>query len=338
MVFWRSTEGKKIIVVLSIIITLMVLWMKGLASKQEVSITPTIDLGGVLQGSRNQAQFTIHNYSLREIRLVIKGKSCSCTTANLERDRLGAGESGLLTLLIDTGDRVGKFSSNVVLEYYDASHTRQLSASVQLNAQRLALINPPRLDMGIVDVDSAHIKFPIVVSKGESALAWYSIAAKSKCFGLLPVSNVSNKAVVNYEGDVGQSSLGRFRDMVTLQFFSSNSVLLRTVNVPVDAEIKSSLSCSPMSVFLSIIKPGAETTGTIKLQTPENIPIKFNALTTATLKLRYELDQPQSNMLIVKYFITLPETEQSINENLVLNIATNKIRRLTIPILGYVRF
>lgn len=307
-----------------------------ISSRKEIFIEPsTIKLGGVPQSTVQRAIFTIVNNSSKETNIYLERKNCSCIDVELEKSHLARGESGKLTLLIGIGDSVGVFNSEAVIVAESSSRLQFITASVQYRAERAAILNPTRLDLGTITQDQL-IKAIVTVQNGESNLKWHKIVADSKCFGKLNVRQVGESWLVDYAVDPRLADLGRFKDTITLRLLSSDNRLIHSSYVPVDALINSSITYFPKSIFFTTGKPGAEIGGILKIGTTNGNPISLRSV-ESDLKIEYQYSSVSPDFFSIEYSLTLPNKEQAVNGNLVIYMDVGGMRRINIPIIGYVK-
>jgi hypothetical protein len=79
------------------------------------------DLGLVPQGSERVAEFRLVNRSRDDLELLGATTSCSCTSANLGRNRLAPGESTTIALTFHSGHSRGRIAIEGLLGYRSAT-------------------------------------------------------------------------------------------------------------------------------------------------------------------------------------------------------------------------
>lgn len=296
----------------------------------------TVNLGRVPQNTAQQATFNIINRSSEGADVSLKEKSCSCLSVKFQRTHLNAGESSQMVVAVATAGKVGTFQSSVVVAAHANGKTQLLSADVQLRAERVAIMEPRRLDLGTVDPDQTLVPSTITIRRGESSLDWNRIVAISKAFGPQDVKYTKDGATISYQADFRREMLGQFKDVITVQLFSQGEQPVHLLQVPVDARVGANVICRPPSVFMSIHKPGETVAGTLEIIAPDKKPIKFGSV-ESNLNIASSPQQTQPDSMTIKYSVVMPKDEGSVNGYVIVDVETDRSQKLRIPFVGYVQ-
>lgn len=123
-------------------------WCVQLVPPRLVLEPETVDLGDVCAGEVLSASFRLRNAGMRPLQVAIANTSCSCTSAVLDREKLGFHESTGLSVSVKAPERAGMLNVSITLTASDRPGHRVVRLTGKVN--QVIYVSPQIANFGVV--------------------------------------------------------------------------------------------------------------------------------------------------------------------------------------------
>ena len=272
------------------------------------------DFGTVARAAKAEHVFEITNPFKEPIHIASVRASCGCSTPTIMKDTLNTWEKGGIHVRYNTRTFTGqkKATITVVID-------RPYYAEVQLNVKGYirsdVVIHPGVVNFGSVDQGTKTTQAVTVNYAGRSD--WQIVDVQSANTNFEVELDETRRAA----GRVDYKLLVRAKGSMPAGYFNEQLVLVtndtRATQVPlrVEGNVVSSLTVSPASLFMGVVKPGDTVKKTLVIR--GKTPFKIKKVSCKDGCFEFEPTQEAKEMHLVPVVFTAPAPGK-ITQNIVI--------------------
>jgi hypothetical protein len=213
------------------------------------------DFGAVARGSKQEFSFTFKNLYEEDIHIAGVQSSCGCTTATISKNTLKTFETSEIITVYNTRSFDGAKSATITVTI-DKPFYAEVQLQVSGYIRRDVVFDPGHVAFGTVDEgESAEVVIHVAYA-GREDWQIQDVRSANRHLEVELEETVRGGGRVEYDMFVRlkpDAPVGFFHDQLTI---ITNDTNARTVTLPVEGQIQSSLSVSPAQLFLGIVQPG----------------------------------------------------------------------------------
>ncbi|REJ66753.1 MAG: DUF1573 domain-containing protein [Planctomycetota bacterium] len=264
------------------------------------------DFEGLARGAKAEHRFTITNLYKEDVHISSIRSSCGCTLPKLGKNTLKSRESVELVTEFDTIKFQGSHNATVTVTFDRPTH-----AEVRLNVtgyvRRDVVFKPGQVQLGTVDAGKVAEKQVIVQYAGRSDWEIVDIEGSTSHFEVEMSEKQASGTRASYE------LLVRLKDTAPEGHIDDRLVLITNdperarIPLAVRGFIRPSVSVSPASLQLGVIKPGDQVTKQLVVR--GNEPFKIARISCPDNCFRF--DTPQEAKKLHRIPVTFTAGEKS---------------------------
>lgn len=213
------------------------------------------DFGSVARDAKMEYRFKLKNIYMEDVHITSVDSSCGCATPRIEKPLLKTYEEGAIVAKLNT-DRLRGHQSSTITVAIDKPRVARVQLHVKAYIYGEVLFDPPAVELGSVDQgESVEKVVSVTYTRGTQ---WRILEAKSSNPHLSAevVEQKREGGKVTYELrawlDEG-APVGYVRDCLVLV---TNDSRAKEIPLTVEGQVMGSLTASPSSLFLGVLKPG----------------------------------------------------------------------------------
>jgi hypothetical protein len=236
--------------------------------------TRTHDFGSVAHFAKVQYEFIYTNTYLEDVHVADAQPSCHCTSVSIKNPLVKTYEKGSVVATFNTSAFLGVHGATITVTI-----DRPFPAIVQLQVNGVirddVSVNPAELELGDVDLGSS-VEKRIMIS-GRPGWQITSLQTTNPNITASLVNAQNTGAQVNYEVRVvvdKKAPVGYIKDHLLV---STNDVATPQFPVLIEGRVTSSVTVSPITLYLGALQPGEKITKPIVVQGKQ--PFKIISVT-----------------------------------------------------------
>ena len=295
------------------------------------------DFGTVARGADVKHTLTVKNPYEETVRLVSLDKTCGCTAAKADFTQLKTGETGQITLEMNTVQFMGEKKSNVLVNLaFEGGGTTQVRIPVRSYIRSDVVVQPGSADFGAVEIGSGGTKTLKVDYAGKPDWRIEGVESSSPHVTAEAVETARTGGTVTYDLVVKVAEgapLGVVKDRLVLRTNDSPS---GDVPVLVSATVNPDIMVTPQKVTFGTLRPGERKTVNVVVRGKK--PFRIDEVVSEELAcFAVRLDSQSTKPVhIIPLTIEAPEMDGSIDETFEVTVA-GRDTPLTFTAFGTVR-
>jgi hypothetical protein len=217
------------------------------------------DFGDLAKGAKAEYRFKIKNRFEEDIHITSVKSSCGCTAPKLSKKVLATGEEAELIVDFDTVKFKGSHAATITVEF-----APPFSAEVRLQVKGFVrqdvVFNPGRIEFGQVPADEGATENVAVTYAGRENWEIADVRSANANFEVRLREPSRSNGRVEYDMQVRlkkTAPTGYIKDQLTLV---TNDQSHQYIPITVEANVVPSVSVSPTSLHLGVVRPGESVT------------------------------------------------------------------------------
>jgi hypothetical protein len=213
------------------------------------------DFGTVARGSKQEFAFKFTNIYKEDIHIVGVESSCGCTSAKVTKNTLKTYEEASILATYNTRSFLGAKSATLTVTI-DEPYYAEVQLTVGGYIRSDVVFEPGAVDFGSVDAGLGAKKVISVAYAGRDDWEITDVRSGNRHYEVELEETYRGGGRVNYNMVVRLKSdapVGYVRDPLLIV---SNDGSSKDVSLPVEGQVVSTMTVSPASLFLGVLKPG----------------------------------------------------------------------------------
>jgi len=217
------------------------------------------DFGDLARGAKAEHRFKIKNRFEEDIHIASVKSSCGCTTPKVSQKILATGEEADLIVDFDTVKFKGSHAATITVEF-----APPFSAEVRLQVKGFVrqdvVFSPGRIEFGQVPADEGATENIAVTYAGQENWEIADVRSANANFEVRLREPSRSNGRVEYDMQVRlkkTAPTGYIKDQLTLV---TNDQSHQYIPITVEASVVPSVSVSPTSLHLGVVRPGESVT------------------------------------------------------------------------------
>jgi len=259
------------------------------------------DFGSVARDAKAEHRFKITNFYMEDVHIAGVDSSCGCATPRIEKPLLATYEEGAVVVRLNT-ERLRGHQSSTITVTLDKPRRARVQLHVKAYIYDAVLFDPPAVELGSVEQgEEVERTVSVTYTRGSQ---WRILEARSATPHLSAevVERRREAGKVTYEVrarlDQG-APVGYVRDHLMLV---TNDPRAREIPLAVEGQVVGSLTASPSSLFLGVLKPGNSVRKQLVVRAKE--PFVIQAIEADCDCFAFDIPQPRE----AKPFYLVPMT------------------------------
>jgi hypothetical protein len=247
----------------------VVLGMTAAASAQEwaekMFDVQSHDFGTLARDAKAQFEFVVTNKYLNDIHIASARASCGCTQTEIKSPTLKTYEKGAIVATINTKAFRGQRGATITVTIDQPSY-----AVVQLHVKALILddvvFNPSSVEFGDIDHGNPAEKWVAVSRSTPGDWRVLSVKTSSPHLSAEVVNSQRNGSWMTSQLRIRldkDAPVGYLKDHLLLV---TSDPTTQAIPLEIDARVVSSITVSPSSLFMGVVKPGERVTKQLVVQ------------------------------------------------------------------------
>ena len=298
------------------------------------------DFGSVPSQQIFSYAFNLNNESNEDIRIENVSVSCGCVGVAIDKTVVNPHGTSKLIASLSTEDKSGKVGAKLIVSWYSIKSRRrgEISLFLKANAESIAIINPPILDYGMVDVKEGNLSLPIHIKKSNSTLKWNEIDVLNGNGDKPKVIFFKNtEAIVTTEFTPHGKLIGTYRDRLSLIFKDGSHDKGYAVEIPIVAKIVGPVRVVPSSLYIGALQTGATYSGSFRVSSQSHAEMQIiNIQDRLPMVVHTTVKGLSRGLFDVLYAIKVPSISGEFSGELLLSVKIlNQVYTVRIPYMGY---
>lgn len=229
--------------------------------------TTTHDFGTVARGAKAEFEFTFENIYEEDIHIAGVRSSCNCTTPTVVKDTLKTWEKGAIKAVFNTRSFSGHKNATITV-VIDKPYPAEVQLTVSGFIRTDVVFQPGSVEFG--DVDAGQKVKQSVQVKYAGRSSWRVTKIQKPSFVEVSVEapkvspgNVVYDMVVSLRDDAPEDY---FKDQIILE---TNDAQMTRIPVTISGRVRPSLTVSPASITMGVLRPGEKVTKQIVVRANE---------------------------------------------------------------------
>jgi hypothetical protein len=213
------------------------------------------DFGTVARGAKVEYRFEMVNCYVEDIHVASVRTSCGCTTPVIEKRTIKTWEKGAIVAKLNTRSFMG-YKSAAIIVTIDKPYYAEVQLNVRSRIRSDVVFNPGVVDFGSIDQGEKSERKIYVSYAGRYDWRIEDVRSANRHFEVELTETRRSGGYINYEMLVrlkDDAPAGYISDQLTLVTSDTGS---RTIPLPVEGRVVSSLSVSPAALSLGTVSPG----------------------------------------------------------------------------------
>lgn len=217
------------------------------------------DFGDLARGAKAEHRFKIKNRFEEDIHIAAVKSSCGCTAPKLSKKVLATGEEAELIVDFDTVKFKGSHAATVTVEFappFSAEVRLQIKGFVRQDV----VFSPGRIEFGQVPADEGATENIAVTYAGRENWEIADVRSANTNFEVRLREPSRSNGRIEYDMQVRlkkTAPTGYIKDQLTLV---TNDQAHQYIPITVEASVVPSVSVSPTSLHLGVVRPGESVT------------------------------------------------------------------------------
>ena len=213
------------------------------------------DFGSVARDAKAEHRFSLKNIYVEDVHIASVHSGCGCATPRVEKPLLKTYEEGAIVAKLNT-DRLRGHQSSTITVTIDKPRRARVQLHVKAYIYDAVVFDPPAVELGSVDQgESVEKVVSVTYTRGTQ---WRILETKSANPHLSAevVERKREAGRVTYElrARLDESApVGYVQDYLVLV---TNDSRAKEIPLMVEGQVVGSLTASPSSLFLGVLKPG----------------------------------------------------------------------------------
>ncbi|MGD9127982.1 MAG: DUF1573 domain-containing protein [Planctomycetia bacterium] len=213
------------------------------------------DFGSIARGSKSEFRFPVKNLYTEDVHISSVSSSCGCTQPRIEKQTLKTYETGAIIAKINTNAFLGSKGATLTV-YIDKPYPATVLLNVRSYIRSDVVFTPGSVGLGDVKQGDAVDRKVQVTYAGRSDWKIDDITSDNPHIAAIATEVSRGNGQVVYDLDVhvdGEMPVGPVFDHLVLV---TNDRNMPKVPLSVDGTVNSSISVSPSTLFMGVLKPG----------------------------------------------------------------------------------
>jgi hypothetical protein len=217
------------------------------------------DFGTVARGAKVEHRFEMVNCYVEDLHIASVRTSCGCTDPVIEKRTLKTWEKGAIIAKLNTHSFMGYKSASITVTI-DQPFYAEVQLNVRSRIRSDVVFNPGVIQFGSLDEGSRSEQRVQVDYAGRNDWQIVDVRSANPSFEVELTETKRSGGRIQYEMVVrlkDDAPAGYINDQLTLVTNDSGT---RTIPLPVEGRVVSSLTVSPASLSLGTVEPGQKVT------------------------------------------------------------------------------
>ncbi len=230
------------------------------------------NFGTVARGADTEYRFQIKNIYKEDMTISSVRASCGCATPTLTKRTLKSGETAELITKFNTDRFIGQHGATITVRF-SGDYSAEVRLRVDGYIRRDVVFNPSRIELGTINAGQGAEQTIKVNYAGRNDWQIAEVRSANEHIAVEAEPTSRGNGRVEYALHFTlkpDAPPGYINEPITLV---TNDSSLRTLTLPVEGRVVSSVTISPPSLQLGVLQPGQSVTKqlVVRSQTPFRI-------------------------------------------------------------------